>query len=51
METLVVVDKSVRDKFDTDEDVKRYVEVLLSLVSQVLVLETPRIIHNYHMIV
>ena len=40
VETLVVVDKSVRDRFDTDDEVKRYVEVLLSLVSQVLVLET-----------
>ena len=51
VETLVVVDKSVRDRFDTDEEVKKYVEVLLSLVSQVLVLERRRIVHNYHTIV
>ena len=34
VETLVVVDKSVRDRFKSDREVELYVKVLLSLVSQ-----------------
>jgi hypothetical protein len=34
IETLVVLDKTVRDQFDSDSEAEKYVEVLLMLVSQ-----------------
>jgi hypothetical protein len=36
IETLVVLDKTVRDQFDSDSEAEKYVEVLLMLVSHSL---------------
>lgn len=33
IETLIVVDKSVKDRFDNESEARRYVKVLFSLVS------------------